>query len=194
MAREIHDTLAQAFTGISLQLGIAEDTLLTHPESAKERLKTAKTLAREGIKEARRSVRALRSQALESGGLIAALRKLLDKMMSGTNIDSEVIVEGELFSLTPEIEMELFRIAQEAVTNILRYAQASQMSIQLVYETDTVYLQVKDNGVGFDLNSVANKGFGLLGMQERCDRLDGNLAIDSSIEKGTEITVAVQTS
>ena len=191
MAREIHDTLAQAFTGISLQLEVARTMLSTQPEAARQRLLQAKTLAQEGINEARRSVRALRPEALESGNLLPALHQLVDKMVSGTGIDSHITIEGQPWALNPEIEVELFRIAQEALTNTLRYAEASTICIQLIYETDTIHLSIEDNGIGFDLQSIATQGFGLMGMQERCDRLNGNLIVDSAIAKGTKIIVTV---
>ena len=191
MAREIHDTLAQAFTGISLQLEVARNTLSTQPLAAQERLLRAKNLAQEGINEARRSVRALRPQALESSDLITALRQLINKMVSGAEIDAEILVEGQPIALNSEIEVELFRIAQEALTNTLRHAEASEIYIQLIYETDTIHLQIKDNGIGFNVRSQANVGFGLMGMRERCDRLNCNIIINSAIGRGTEIIVTV---
>ena len=191
MAREIHDTLAQAFTGISLQLEAVRNSLYTQPEAAQERLLRAKMLAKEGINEARRSVRALRPEALESENLITALHQFVDKMISATNIKAEIFIEGEPRSLNPEVEVSLFRIAQEATTNTLRYAQASEICIQLIYETDIVHLQIKDNGIGFNPQLLQNKGFGLIGMRERCDRLKGTLVINSASDRGTEIIVTV---
>ena len=191
MAREIHDTLAQAFTGISLQLEAAKGNLTTESDAVRERLVQAKNLAKEGITEARRSVRALRPEALKSG-LVTALQQLIDKMYSGTDIKAEVVVEGKPYNLDSAIEAELFRIAQEAITNSLKHAQASEVCIQLVYETDAIHLKIEDDGIGFDPKSLSNQGFGLLGMQERCDRLDGNLVINSAVVKGTEITVTVE--
>ena len=190
MAREIHDTLAQAFTGISLQLEAARNSLSTNPEVAIERLLSAKNLAKEGIDEARRSVRALRPEALEFG-LVTALHQLIDKMLLGTNIEAEISIEGETHTLTSEIEVQLFRISQEALTNVIRHAQATEVWIQLIYEPDTIYLQIKDNGIGFDLKQSHNEGFGLLGIRERCDRLSSNLAINSEVGEGTEITITV---
>ena len=191
MAREIHDTLAQAFTGISLQLEAARNSLSTQPEAAQERLLRAKMLAKEGINEARRSVRALRPEALESEDLITALHQLVDKMISGTNIKTEISIEGKPHSLNSEVEVNLFRIAQEAITNTLRHSQADQICIQLIYETDIFHLQIKDNGIGFNPKLLQNQGFGLIGMRERCDRLNGNLVINSASDRGTEIIVTV---
>ena len=190
MAREIHDTLAQAFTGISLQLEAAKNSLTTNPEVATERILQAKSLAKEGINEARRSVRALRPEALDFG-LPTALHQLIDKMLLGTKIKSEISIEGETRILTAEKEIELFRIAQEALTNVIRHAQATKIYLQLICEPDTICLLIKDNGVGFDLLELHSKGFGLLGMKERSDRLDGDLLINSALGRGTEITVTV---
>ncbi|MEO1187221.1 MAG: GAF domain-containing sensor histidine kinase, partial [Cyanobacteria bacterium J06636_27] len=185
MAREIHDTLAQAFTGISLQLEAAKNILANQSQAVQERLLRAKNLAKEGITEARRSVRALRPEVLEYSDLVTALRQLVDKMVSGTPVKAQVLIEGKIRGLTSEIEVELFRITQEALTNTLRHARASEIRIQLIYETDTIHLMVKDNGVGFNAQQLHNQGFGLIGMRERCDRLKGNLVINSKIQQGT---------
>ena len=193
MAREIHDTLAQAFTGISLQLEAAKSSLTTESDVVRQRLIQAKNLAKEGITEARRSVRALRPEVLELG-LIAALQQLIDKMYSGTDIKVEMVIEGESYNLNSAIEAELFRIAQEAITNSLRSAHASEVCIQLVYEADAIHLKIEDDGIGFNPELLSNQGFGLLGMQERSDRLNGNLVLNSAIGKGTEITVTVEIS
>lgn len=194
MAREIHDTLAQAFTGISLQLEAARNILSTQPEAIQERLLRAKNLAHEGIIEARRSVRALRPEALESSDLATALRQLMLKMLSGTDIKAEIFIEGEPQPLTPEVEVNLFRITQEAITNTLQHAQASKICLLLIHENDTVHLQIKDDGKGFNPQLLLGEGFGLIGMQERCDWLKGNLTINSVIGKGTEIIVTVESS
>ena len=193
MAREIHDTLAQAFTGISLQLEAAKNILSTQPKAAQERLLRAKNLATDGLTEARRSVRALRPEALEYSDLATALRQLVDKMVSGTNIKTQVLIEGEPQSLTPQIEVDLFRIAGQAITNTLQHAQASEICVQLIYETHAVHLTIEDNGIGFAPQLLLGEGFGLIGMQERSDRLNGNLTINSAIGQGTEIIVTVTT-
>ncbi|MBV6624595.1 MAG: GAF domain-containing protein [Rivularia sp. (in: Bacteria)] len=193
MAREIHDTLAQAFTGISLQLEAAKNILPKESEAVQERLLRAKNLAKEGITEARRSVRALRSEALEYSDLVTALRQLVDKMVLGTSVEAQVLVEGETRRLASEIEVELFRIAQEALTNSLNHARANKICIQLIYETNTIHLLVNDNGIGFNTQQLHNQGFGLIGMRERCDRLKGNLVINSKTQQGTEIVVTVIT-
>ena len=191
MAREIHDTLAQAFTGISLQLEAAMNILETKPQAVQERLLRAKQLAKEGITEARRSVRALRPEVLEFSDLATALSQLVAKMIAGTEIATQFLIEGKTCSLDPEIELNLFRIAQEAITNILRHAQATEVIIQLIYEPNLVHLSIQDNGKGFEPQLLINNSFGLVGMQERCDRHNGNLIINSKSDLGTEIIVTM---
>ena len=190
MAREIHDTLAQAFTGITLQLEVARNSLTAESDAVVERLLKAKSLAQEGIKEARRSVRALRPEVLDSG-LAIAIHQLVDKMLSGTEIESEVSITGEPNKLTSDVEVELFRIIQEAVTNAVRHARATKISVELVLKSDRLRLSIEDNGIGFDSQLLLNEGFGLIGMRERSDRLNGNLVINSEIGRGTEITIIV---
>ena len=189
MAREIHDTLAQAFTGISLQLEAAKSNL-DSPETARERLNLAKNLAKEGITEARRSVQALRPEVLDSG-LAISLQQLIDKMILGTGIKAQATIEGEIRPLKPDIETNLFRIAQEAFTNTLRHANASEIKIELIYEPDLIHLQIKDNGIGFEPQRLLDRGFGLTGIKERCDRIDCDLVINSEIGQGTEIKVTL---
>ncbi len=163
-------TLSQAFTGISLQLEAARSILLTQPEAAREHLIKAKNIAKEGISEARRSVRALRPETLEYNNLESALQQLVDNMTSATDIEARVIIKCQP-QLNPAVKIDLFRIAQEAVTNTLRHAQAKELLVRLNCQTDTVFLQIKDNGIGFDPQQLLNNSFGLIGMQERCDAI-----------------------
>ena len=188
MAREIHDTLAQAFTGISLQLEAARNILATQPEVARTRLLQAKTLAKEGIVEARRSVRALRPETLEFNNLAIALQQLVNNMTDGINIKTSIIIQGEP-QLAADLEADLYRIAQEAITNTLRHAQATELSLSLLSQTDLVELKIEDNGIGFQLDRGIEGCFGLIGMQERCDLHNGTLSIDSA--RGTTIAITV---
>ena len=190
MAREIHDTLAQAFTGISLQLEAASNILATQPEAARTRLLQAKALAKEGIIEARRSVRALRPETLEFNNLAIALQQLMDNMTNSTDLKTQVIVEGEP-ELTPNLEVDLYRIAQEAITNTLRHAEATELTLSLISTTNSIELQIKDNGIGFEPDRLSDTSFGLIGMQERSDRHNGNLLINSDRDRGTKITITI---
>ncbi|KKD37587.1 ATP-binding response regulator [Limnoraphis robusta] len=193
MAREIHDVLAQAFTGIILNLGAAERAMEKTPDQAVSHLKTVRELAKTGLAEARRSVTALRPQLLENGDLYSALNLIATRMSSHSQTRIVLEVMGTVDSLPLEVENNLLRIAQEALTNAFKYAKASTINIELIYEPEQFSLRVQDNGQGFDVESPCFlNGFGFLGMKERADRIHAQLMITSEVGRGTEIRVSVQ--
>jgi PAS domain S-box-containing protein len=193
MAREIHDTLAQAFTGILAQVGAANQVLTDDVEATQPHLDLIKELARTGLTEARRSVVALRPQLLEEGSLQSALHRLVAQLRTAA-MDTTLYyeVEGAVYSLPTEVESNLLRIGQEALTNATRHANADEIRVELVYDRDRFCLRVKDNGQGFGVGCIScSKGFGLLGMSERAERIGAQLTIKSQPGQGTEIIVTV---
>lgn len=193
MAREIHDSLAQAFTGIILHLGAAERAMEKTPEQALSHLQTVRELAKNGLAEARRSVEALRPQLLEDVDFCTALNRIATQMSSHGQTRTVLEVIGTAYPLPLEVENNLLRIAQEALTNAFKYAKASTINIELIYESKQFILSVKDNGQGFDVESPCFlNGFGFLGMKERADRIDAELTIASKVGRGTEIQVSVK--
>jgi PAS domain S-box-containing protein len=193
MAREIHDTLAQAFTGILAQVGAANQVLTDDVEATQAHLDLIKELARTGLCEARRSVVALRPQLLEEGSLQSALHRLVAQLRTAAlDITLYYEIEGAVYSLPTEVESNLLRMGQEALTNAMRHANADEIRVELVYDRDQVCLRVKDNGQGFGVGSIpASEGFGLLGMSERAERIGAQLTIRSQPGQGTEIIVVV---
>ncbi|UBF30379.1 CHASE2 domain-containing protein (plasmid) [Kovacikia minuta CCNUW1] len=192
MAREIHDTLAQAFTGILLHVGAATEQLIKKPATAQTHLETVDELARSGLAEARRSVTALRPKLLEEGNLFDALKHLTNQMKLSANTQITCEIIGAAYTLAPNVENHLLRIGQEALTNAVKYAHASQINVELICEDSQCLLRVKDNGQGFDIDQVSlSKGFGLLGMSERVEQIGGELVIQSHPGQGTEIVVVV---
>ena len=193
MARDIHDTLAQGFTGVIVQLGAAEDARLRGlSKEADQHLVHARDLAREGLKEARRSVQALRPLALEDDDLCDALDGLLVKMTAGTRLRSEFKLLGDPRPLPLEWEEHLLHIGREVLTNVLRHAQASRFSTQLTFAPGAVHLDLRDDGCGFD-PSARKDGFGLFGMRERVERIGGQMKIQSAPDRGTAVLITVPT-
>jgi PAS domain S-box-containing protein len=193
MAREIHDTLAQAFTGILAQVGAAKQVLTDDLEATQAHLDLIKELARTGLVEARRSVVALRPQMLEEGSLQSALHRLVAQTRTAAN-DTTLYyeVEGAVYSLPTEVESNLLRMGQEALTNAMRHANADEIRVELRYDRDRFCLHVKDNGQGFGVGSIpSSEGFGLLGMSERAERIGAQLTIRSQPGQGTEIIVTI---
>ncbi|MEH2446325.1 MAG: PAS domain-containing protein [Nostoc sp.] len=192
MAREIHDTLAQSFTGILLQVGAATQVLVDDPELTQAHLEMIEELARTGLAEARRSVAALRPQLLEEGNLENALHRLVIQMSS--TIDTVLIYEtqGTSYALPADVENNLLRIGQEALTNAIKYASAGEIRVELVYNETQCILQIKDDGRGFGVGSIPlSGGFGLLGMSERAKHIGAQLAIQSQPGQGTQIIVTI---
>lgn len=194
LAREIHDTLAQAFTGISLQLEAAKNILVQQPETAKSYLDQARDLTRQGLSEARRSVHALRSQALETESLVRALQKSLTQMTLNTSLQTEFQLQGTPTLLEEGLQLNLLRIGQEAITNALRHAHAQTLTVTLTFTDQQVSLGIVDDGVGFEPQDAADiTGFGLVGIHERTARYKGQVQIMSQPGKGTSIEVTLPT-
>lgn len=194
LAREIHDTLAQGFVGISSQLDAVAMTLNGHVDTARQHLDLARKMARHSLTEARRSVMDLRASALEGHDLPAALSQAARQWTAGSRVQVQVDVEGGTRPLPGEMEQHLLRIAQEAVANSMKHAGASQVRIRLEMENSRLRLSVTDDGQGFeqtDAFSEIGGHFGLLGMRERAERLGGELELHSTPGHGTEIEVKV---
>jgi signal transduction histidine kinase/HAMP domain-containing protein len=191
MAREIHDTLAQGFTGIVLQLEAAEQSLGENVDNAHEHLDHARRLARESLNEARRSVWALRPQTLEQLPLIEALRQEIEKFTRDGGIKASFSTSGKGQALHADMENALLRICQESLANAKKHAQAEQVMVNLAFEREKVGLSIRDNGIGFDPEVRADGSFGLIGMTERARLLGGTLAVQSEKGKGTLIEVMI---
>ena len=192
LAREIHDTLAQSFTGISLQLEAAKGILNRNPTEAQSHIDRAGNLARRGLSEARRSVRALRSQALETDSLPTALPTALQEMTQNSALQSQFHLTGVPYALPEDLQTNLLRIGQEAITNTLRHAQANILTLTLQFAPSSVNLTITDDGQGCEIASFNEvEGFGLLGMRERTMRLGGEFYFTSAPGRGTIIEIMI---
>src|SRR5467141_1913581 len=191
MARDIHDTLAQGFTGVIVQHEAARGaTSKGLAKETEEHLRRAGDLARESLREARRSVQALRPQALEEKQLSEALKDLIEKMTQGTTVHAKFTLQGKRRKLPPEWETNLLRIGQEVLTNVLRHAHASAFDVQLIFDSREIRLTLRDDGCGFDPQRK-HEGFGLQGMRERAEGMGGQLTIQSAAGKGTAISIVL---
>ena len=191
MAREIHDTLAQGLTGIITQLEAAQQTA-SEPERER-RIDNAKRLARDSLAEARRSVQALRPQALEDSKLPDALADEVTRWTATSGVLAEVRTTGDPQALHPEVEVTLLRVAQEALANVAKHAAAAHAWVTLSYMEDVVTLDIRDDGAGFDQAepSPAGGGFGLIAMRQRVNRLAGQLEIESEPGAGTAVSASL---
>ena len=164
MAREIHDTLAQGFTGIVLQLEAAEQA---HEQAAgahdhgavqaelTEHLGRAKDLARDSLNEARRSVWDLAPRALDAQPLAGAIEREVRRFADGGSERASFSLSGEPPTLPPPIETALLRICQESLANVRRHAHASEVSVELEFTASAIRLRIGDDGEGFQIVQCA---------------------------------------
>ncbi|MBW4661593.1 MAG: GAF domain-containing protein [Drouetiella hepatica Uher 2000/2452] len=189
LARDIHDTLAQGFTGIIVQLDAAEDATAKGMRLESDaHVARASELARDSLGEARRSVRALRPLALEDKTLPDALETLFLKMTVGTSLQLNFSVHGASRKLPPEWEENLLRIGQEVLHNALRHSEATRFDAAIAFTPDGFFLELSDDGRGFNPNAI-HDGFGLIGIQERVERMTGKLLIRSALGEGTRVRI-----
>jgi signal transduction histidine kinase len=194
VARELHDTLEQALTGISLQLEAVSGTIQTSPGTARQSLDVAQQMLRYSLEETRRSVMDLRSQALESRDLPGALEDLARQMTRGTPMVARVTVSGPARRLDAAQEHHLLRIGLEALTNAVKHGEPARIDIELQFQPDATTLVVADDGKGVAPaveGEISGSHFGLLGIRERVIKLGGVLQIQSTPGKGTRLTVVV---
>jgi signal transduction histidine kinase len=194
LARELHDTLEQALTGIALQLDTASKLFQRNPAEAGKPLELARDFLRQSQIDLRRSIWDLRSRELEQFDLPGALAIASRQLADGSGISMQIETVGDRKRLPEIVEENLLRISQEALTNVVKHSGATSVAIRLVYGEDAVSLEIKDNGRGLpETRSDDQNGrhFGLLGMSERAKRMDGTLEVKGVPGQGTTIRVEI---
>jgi two-component system, NarL family, sensor kinase len=196
IAREIHDTLAQGLSAITLHLETADALLTTQTaaasaEAIQRSVQKALSLARTNLEEARRSMHDLRATPLQGRTLAVALEELVHDMAARGHLAAEVEVIGGGHPLAVAVEAGLYRVAQEALTNICNHATASRVQVRLVITPERARLTIEDNGRGFDEKARAQERYGILGMNERVRLLGGHLTIHTAPGQGTRVAVEV---
>jgi signal transduction histidine kinase len=187
LAREIHDSLGHYLTVVNVQIGAARTVLDQDRTRALEHLSKAQSLTQEGLAEVRHSVAALRASPTESRPLPQALSVLVDQW-NAAGLNARLAVSGTPRPLTPQTNLTLYRAGQEALTNVAKHANATSVDVRLNYDDDRVRLTIKDNGVG---GSSSEGGFGLLGVRERVQLLNGYVRVRAEAGKGFTLEVEV---
>jgi PAS domain S-box-containing protein len=191
LARDIHDTLAQGFTGVIVQLESAEDAMACcRRKEANQHLRRASELARRSLNEARRSVHALRPQALQRDNFWEALKGIVKNTTAGTSLHTRFELRGKLRRLSPIRQENLLHIGQEALTNALKYARPHNFETRLIFNSKEFRLELRDDGDGFRVKDQ-HDGLGLAGMRERAEQMGGTLKVASARGKGTTIVVTL---
>ena len=194
LAGEIHDSLAQSFAGISMQLSAATRAMARKSKDAQGHVERANELARFGLSEARRSALSLRSNIIEELGLLEALRKLAER----SNIPGLISCSFHFSrvneqALSPQVQQDLLRIGQEAISNALRHAQPSEIKVSLRGNQSSLVLRVTDNGSGLARTRLSERhGFGFANMSARAKNLGAVLDIESKPGHGTSVIVRLR--
>jgi signal transduction histidine kinase len=190
IAREIHDTLAQGYAGVSVQLEVLAELLRQHKVGdAANHLDKTREYVRHGLADARQSIWALRTQDAGETTLPVKLRRMAEAA-GGNGLTAEFSVFGAYRALPQETESEVVRVAQEAIHNVKKHAAAHRLSVQLEYGPETIALEVRDDGRGgaSDRTAGPSRGhFGLTGMKERAAAIGGTLEVASAPGEGTTI-------
>ena len=191
VAREIHDTLLQGFTGVGLQL-VATINRLTESSEVTAALRGVVALAQKTLAEARHAVWDLRSPALAGGDFPTALRSAAEDCVRGTGLALEHEVVGSPRSVDPALEAVAVRVVQEAIANVVKHAAARTVRVRLAFKPRGVRLSVSDDGRGFTVEPdfrTSGGHWGLLGMRERATQIRGELRVRSTPGQGTDIVL-----
>jgi signal transduction histidine kinase len=186
ISRELHDETVQTLIALGHKAQMAQRSFDRATPQTSQHITELRQMIREAVEEVRRFSQALHPHYLDELGLVTALETI------AREAGAQFSIAGVPHPMQPEIELALYRIAQEAVNNARRHAQAESIDVELLFNAASVVLRVTDNGQGFEvpayLNDLTRTGhFGLIGMQERAQLVNGHLEVLSALGKGTTI-------
>jgi PAS domain S-box-containing protein len=193
LSRELHDSVTQSIYSVTLYAEAAARLLVSGDgQAATDYLRELRDTAQEALREMRLLIYELRPVALEKSGLASALQMRLESVEGRAGLHAELQVEGEE-NVPFAVKEELYHIAQEALNNILKHSHAKRVLVSLQFQNGTIFMEICDDGVGFDPADVLGRGgFGLSGMKERAQHISGNLQVDSAPGKGTKVRIEVK--
>jgi signal transduction histidine kinase/streptogramin lyase len=193
IADDLHDTLLQGFSSVTLQLVKAEHALPGKPDVAAETIVRVQQLAQESLREARERVWEMREAVAASDDLAAALEAIARDRASGLSIEVVVTTAGSPRRLPRSIGDAAFRIGREALVNSVRHAEASRIEIHLDFGADLLLLEVRDDGRGVNPAEAEGAGrrghFGLSGMRDRARGLGGRCDVQPRPGGGTIVAL-----
>lgn len=193
VARDIHDGPAQSMANIVIRSEIAERILGQGKiEEAKEELRSLKETVRMTLGEVRKIIFDLRPMALDDLGIVPTLKKYVEDFSRRSQIDAELVTIGREERLPSSVVVVIFRLIQEAINNAGKHSQAKNLQVKLEFGAEKITGVVKDDGVGFEhIDQTGTPQFGIMGMKERINLLDGKLDIHSSKGKGTRVVFSI---
>ncbi|WP_461610980.1 sensor histidine kinase [Cytobacillus kochii] len=193
LSREIHDGPAQMMANVMMRSDLIERVYKERgTDEAMEEIRNLKKMVRSALYEVRRIIYDLRPMALDDLGLVPTLKKYLQTIEEYHNSTKITFMNvGKEVRLPSQYEVALFRLIQEAVQNAMKHADAEEIIVKIEINNERIAVVIRDNGKGFDINKKKAQSFGIIGMRERVELLEGQLSIDSNIGKGTIIIIQV---
>lgn len=185
IAREIHDGVGHSLTSLRIQLEVAKKFSEVNPAKAKEAMALAEELASRSLTDVRRALTTMRNPDFN---FQESITQLVDEFRASQSVEIQLETEG--VEMPHETGFQVYRIVQEAITNVLKHSKATSVSVQIQKRDKGVEVEVKDNGCGFD-PAGSYSGFGLTGIRERTEQINGSLVIDSVPGSGTRIVVEI---
>jgi signal transduction histidine kinase len=191
LARELHDTLAHALSGVAVELEAIATICDPMPPKAQAMLSRALAATRAGLKETRRALQDLRAAPLEDLGLALAIRSLAESTAARAGLSLQIDIPEHVTEIPSEVEQTFYRVAQEALGNVALHANAQQVAVSLRQERRRLILEVSDDGSGFNLADAApGDQLGIQGMRERAELVGGTIEVDSALGRGTTIRLS----
>lgn len=195
ISRELHDDIGQALTALKISLKITENTIPTELDDLKHRIADLVDLADTTLEQVRVVAQDLRPAALDTIGLIPTIQSYCKEFSRRTNLNIEFHQINDIPKLSDVASTALYRITQEALTNIIKHADAQNSIVTLEFDGNYIRLEIADDGRGMDAQEVDKtdgwNGIGMLGMIERIELLGGTFNVQSIVDKGTRLTIAI---
>lgn len=198
IAREIHDGPAQMLANLVLRTEIVERMLVKQEFGlVQAEVLDLKGQVRYSLEEMRKVIFNLRPMALDDLGLIPTLRKYVHDYEEKTKIRTSFETRGKEHRLSSAMEAAVYRLVQEALSNAAKHAYPSYVLVEITYQAQLIKIVVKDNGLGFNVKKISEQAnresFGLVGMRERVELLEGRMEIQSAENQGTTIVIHIPT-
>ncbi|MHA0856235.1 sensor histidine kinase [Paenibacillus sp. CMAA1364] len=197
IAREIHDGPAQLLANLVLRTEIVERMIKKEEfQMVEDEIIDLKGQVRVSLEEMRKVIFNLRPMALDDLGLIPTLRKFIYNFEEKAKVRTLLETRGQERRLTSAMEAAVYRLVQEALSNVAKHAKSTYVVVELTFQAQIVKIVVQDNGCGFQqalLVEKKNEHFGIVGMRERVQLLEGRMEIESELAKGTKIIIHIPT-
>ncbi len=182
---ELHDNIGQLLSVANMQLNILSGSVDT---SAKQSVKDIKEVVSNSLQEVRSLSKSLNNEVVGYSGIEASIKNELLRFERLNNLETALTSTGEPIEIVDKDSIILFRIIQEFFSNAIKHSKATKLEVFINYHLDELHLEIKDNGVGFNLEEVT-KSSGLLNMESRASLINTNFSLNSSPENGTSLSL-----